>query len=219
MLKRLWSCCLRTCLPPLIAYSAKLALRLLVKTCKIEIKGLHTFIETASKSPCILTLWHDRLTLVAEILNAFAPQFFYTAVVSNSRDGEPLALFAKSYKGGNVLRVPHHSRHLALSQMIDCLNAQQNVVLVTPDGPRGPRYTAKPGVVFAARESSAKVIPFSWDADRKWLLKTWDKMIIPKPFSTIQIVFGESISFSKEQMNSLEDGMVFLEHSLHKLHS
>jgi lysophospholipid acyltransferase (LPLAT)-like uncharacterized protein len=191
--------------PQFLAYSVKIMIRLILRTCRCEVHGLSNFVETATNSPCILMLWHDRLLLVAEILNRFAPQFIYTAFISNSRDGQPLSLMALSYKAGRVLRVPHNARPKALKEMIVHLRNRGEVILITPDGPRGPRYILKPGVVIAARESSAKVIPFSWESESYWQLNTWDQLRIPKPFSKIKISFGDPLVVSKQNQRNLED--------------
>lgn len=217
MLKRFLNKIKRRYFPPLIAFSAKIGMRIILRTCRIEIEGLDHFVDTASKYPCILMLWHNRLTIVSEILNKFASQFIYTAFISKSRDGEPLALLATSYKAGRVLRVPHNARHRALNQMIQHLKLQKEIILITPDGPRGPRYVIKPGVIMAAREASAKIVPFSWDADRKWVLNTWDKMLIPKPFAKIKVFFGDSIALLKDDKKELDDDAHLLKTALLKL--
>lgn len=197
MLKKAWIKYKRRWLPYLIAYTGKIGMSLLMRTCKLEIKGLNNFIKTAKSYPCILMLWHNRLVVVPGILTKHAPEFIYTAFISKSRDGDPLALIANSYTNGRVLRVAHNARHQALSQMISQLKNGREIMLVTPDGPRGPRYEVKPGIVLAARESGAQIIPFSWEASRFWQLKTWDGMMIPKPFSTVTVTFGEGVVVSK----------------------
>lgn len=204
-------------LPYLYAHTAKMAVRLLLWTCRFEVHGLEQFTATAMSSPCIVMLWHNRLIIVAEILARFAPQFIYTAIISNSRDGKPLSLMALSYKAGRVLRVPHNGRRKALNQIIQHLKSKREVIVMTPDGPRGPCYVVKPGVVVAAKETSAKVIPFSWEADHTWVLKTWDKMIIPKPFSRITVVFGDSLVVPKEKEIKIDEETALFQSSLFNL--
>lgn len=200
-------------LPYFIAYPAKWLMRLIYWSCSKSITGLDQFLLTASKNPCILMLWHNRLTMTAEILYKNAPHFIYAAFISNSRDGEPLAILAESYTFGRVLRVPHNLRHGALNTMIKHLKEKQEVVLITPDGPRGPRYEIKPGIVMAAQESGAYIVPFSWEASKCWRLKTWDGMIIPKPFSKITITLGAPIKIDKEMPQ--EEAIAILKASLH----
>lgn len=187
----------RKWLPYIIAYTVKFAMRIILRTCRIEIQGIDRFVVTANSSPCILMLWHNRMAILPEIMHRNAPQFMYTAFISKSRDGDALAILTKSYSIGKVLRVPHNARHQALNKMISQLKTGKEVMLITPDGPRGPPYVMKPGIVMAAKEAKAKIIPFSWNANRFWQLSTWDKMMIPKPFSKINVSFGDAISLPK----------------------
>lgn len=198
MTQSYWKTLKRRFLPPLIAFTGKYGMRLLLRTCRIEVHGVDRFVEIAKKSPCIVALWHNRLAAVPEIFHRFASQFSYTAFISKSRDGEPLARLTTSYSIGKVLRVPHNARHHALSQMINLLKSRDSILLITPDGPRGPRYEVKPGLIMAAREAKAEIVPFSWTVDRAWKLKTWDQMMIPKPFSKINVYFGEPIKLTAE---------------------
>jgi lysophospholipid acyltransferase (LPLAT)-like uncharacterized protein len=194
-----------------IAYFAKFAMRLILKTCTIKVEGLPQFIETARKERCILALWHNRLGIVSEILYNYAPQFIYTAFISQSRDGEPLAILAKSYKAGRVIRVPHQARHQALKQLIDKLRAGGEIIVFTPDGPRGPCYQVKPGILAAAKETKAVIVPFTWTADRFWELKSWDRFRIPKPFSKIQV----NLSVPLRVGDNMDDILPELEKAMH----
>lgn len=143
-------------------------------------------------------LWHSKLILISEILNSHAAQFAYTAFISKSRDGNSLACLAESYPNGRAMRVSHNARHHALSQMINSIKNKGEIVIITPDGPRGPKQVIKPGVILAARETEAHIFPFSWKAQRYWKLKTWDQMKIPKPFTTIDVSIGCPVFLSKD---------------------
>ncbi|QLH36146.1 MAG: DUF374 domain-containing protein [Parachlamydiaceae bacterium] len=153
-------------IPRVLAYGGKFLLKLLTLTCRFEVQGMEEFIAEASKGNCILLLWHNRLLMVASVFQNRTPNFIYTAFISQSRDGEPLALFTNSFKNGRTIRVKHNAKHGALKEMIDRLKNSQEILIVTPDGPRGPVYQVKPGVALAAKETSAKIFPFYWSADR-----------------------------------------------------
>jgi len=56
-------------------------------------------------------------------------------------------------------------------------------VAFTIDGPRGPKYVAKPGPVLLSRSSGLPIAAFYVAVHDAWALKTWDAMVIPKPFS------------------------------------
>jgi len=209
-----WKTIKRQWIPYLLAYLAKAALKLTMLTCRVEIKGLERFIEVASQKKCILMLWHNRLVIIPEILHRYGAQFTYKAFISNSRDAEPLAILTNSYAFAGVIRVAHNARHHALTQMIDHLKERPDILIMTPDGPRGPRYRVKPGIVLAAKLSGARIIPLTWAVSRFWQTSTWDKLIIPKPFSKIHFAFGEPLEISAESEKELTEETVLLEEVL-----
>ncbi|MFI5343025.1 MAG: lysophospholipid acyltransferase family protein [Chlamydiales bacterium] len=181
---------------------------LILKTCKWEIQGLERFQETAAKDKCILMLWHNRLAITSFILYRYAKQFNYAALVSNSRDGELISSLVESYKIGRTIKVPHHSRHEALRMLIRHLQEKDDVVIITPDGPRGPRYQVKPGIALAAVSTGAHIIPLTWQADRFWQLNSWDQLMFPKPFSTIRVIFKEPTHFNDPEQSVEEARMI-----------
>jgi len=185
-------------LPYIYGKLGKCILHVLASTCRFQVEGLESFLKAASRQKCVLIFWHNRLAMVAEIMSRHAPQFRYAAVISNSRDGEVIAVLTNSYQQARSIRVPHHARSSALQMIIRELKKGQEVLVITPDGPRGPLYEVKPGVVIAARESEAQVVPLSWTSSNCWELATWDNFMIPKPFSTILVKIGMPIQISKE---------------------
>jgi lysophospholipid acyltransferase (LPLAT)-like uncharacterized protein len=183
----------------LLARVVKVSIKALLFTCRIQVSGMDHFVKAASNNKCILMLWHNRLTLVAEIMTRYAPQFKYAAVISNSRDAEILASYTNSFSVGRTIRVPHNARAKVLQTMVKQLKTGNEVIIITPDGPRGPAMKVKPGVAFAAKEASANIIPFSWNASSVWRFKTWDKLMLPKPFSTITVKLGEALKVQDEE--------------------
>jgi lysophospholipid acyltransferase (LPLAT)-like uncharacterized protein len=183
-------------LPPLAAYLGQGLITLLIKTCKVEVVGVEHLHDSAEKGKTIVMLWHNRLALITNILWKAARQYYYAAVISQSRDGDLLAAIANFYKHGKAIRVPHNARHKAVKAMVDHLN-DGVIILITPDGPRGPRYRVKKGIAYTAKATGASIVPFTWSANRFFQLKTWDKTIIPKPFSTIRVHFGPAESIDE----------------------
>lgn len=194
-----------------IAYVGKYTLRLILSTCKIEVFGLDTFKQTVSTKKSILMLWHNRLSIVSEILYRLDPHTIFAAFISKSRDGDPLAVLANSYKTGKAIRVPHDKKHQALKTVIETLSKSNEVVIITPDGPRGPRYEVKPGIAVAAFETNASIIPFTWVSSKFWQLNSWDKLMFPKPFSRVLVTFGDPITMVG---NTLEDDLILLKENL-----
>ena len=175
----------------LVATIGKIAVDLLLKTCRWQIDGIKNFTETASINKTILLLWHSRLFIAPYLLNKFTNELQFVALVSNSRDGALIAKLVASYNKGSVIKVAHDSRHAALRQLIKELKVGQKVAVITPDGPRGPIEKAKDGVAAALKLVKAKTFALKWSASSSWRLSSWDQMEIPKPFSTIKIEFTE----------------------------
>ena len=63
-------------------------------------------------------------------------------------------------------------------------------VVITPDGPRGPAYELGQGIIFLAQQSGAEVVPINMEYSSCWRVKSWDRFILPRPFSTVRVIFG-----------------------------
>jgi lysophospholipid acyltransferase (LPLAT)-like uncharacterized protein len=84
----------------------------------------------------------------------------------------------------------------ALREMLDALRAG-NVLIITPDGPRGPMHAMNPGLVWMARATGYKVVPSGFAASRAWRMKSWDRFTVPKPFARVSFVFGAPIAIAR----------------------
>ena len=62
--------------------------------------------------------------------------------------------------------------------------------VITPDGPRGPAYELGQGIIFLAQQSGAEVVPLNMEYSSCWRVKSWDRFILPRPFSTVRVIFG-----------------------------
>jgi lysophospholipid acyltransferase (LPLAT)-like uncharacterized protein len=169
----------------------RLIAQILYSTLKIEYRGIKSL-----PSPCIIALWHNKL-LLAPLLPSCFKNTIFAVVASKSRDGLLLGAFAKTYQKVHVIHVGHQSRQAALLEIVDELQ-NSTVVIITPDGPRGPLYEVKGGIAFSAQKSGASIVSMQWHASRTWKLSTWDKLEIPKPFSKVVVTFKEPISIPAE---------------------
>ena len=88
---------------------------------------------------------------------------------------------------------------------------QGHPAIFTIDGPRGPRYVAKPGPVMLAKKSGQPISCFYIAVERAWILNSWDRMIIPKPFSRACAYFSSPMAVpaeaSEQQLNVLHQRM------------
>ena len=65
--------------------------------------------------------------------------------------------------------------------------------IITPDGPRGPRFIVQPGIIFLGQKTGLPIIPVSLGLTNYWELPSWDRFRIPKPFSKATIIYGDPI--------------------------
>ncbi len=110
-------------------------------------------------------------------------------VVSEAREGRYLGDYASGL-GYHLL--PGSSTRGGTRALLGAIRALRagHPVAITPDGPRGPRREVKPGVVRAAQREHAWILPLHARADRAWRLRSWDRLVIPRPRSVVTIAYG-----------------------------
>jgi lysophospholipid acyltransferase (LPLAT)-like uncharacterized protein len=114
-------------------------------------------------------------------------------MISDHFDGEMIAK-SVSYFGFDTIRGSSTRGGIkALKESFKKINSGFSIA-ITPDGPRGPRHSIADGVVDIAQKKDLKIIAFNYTASSKWQLNSWDKFIIPKPFSTIDLYASEPFS-------------------------
>jgi len=149
--------------------------------------------EMASRGKnCIFCFWHNRFLLMPHVYNHFRGKKNICVMASMSRDGEFIADALKGL-GYEVARgSSSRGGEGAVMEMCEMLSRGLDAA-VTPDGPRGPLYKVRPGVVMLSQMSGVPIIPASYDVRRKKRLNSWDRFIIPKPFSSAALVFGDPV--------------------------
>lgn len=198
--------------PAVAAFVIKYLLRILISTCKFHQQGLERLIEHAKKAPCILVLWHNRIVPIIDFMRRYdnlTGSSFFAIFVSKSRDGEILSRIIESFDRGKSIRVAHYARNEALREAIKELKRKKYILVYTPDGPRGPKYSMKPGIFLAAKESGADLFPLNWHCESYWELDSWDNLRIPKPFSTIHVDIGDPLTIADNHFsqNQLEEAL------------
>ncbi|HEX7285128.1 MAG TPA: lysophospholipid acyltransferase family protein, partial [Candidatus Angelobacter sp.] len=131
-------------------------------------------------------------------------------MTSRSFDGEYIARIIGKFGFGAVRGSSSRGAVGALLGMRRELELGHPVAF-TIDGPRGPRYVAKPGPILLAKKTGFFVGCFFLAAERAWILNSWDRMIIPKPFSRVALHVSSPIfvpaDASDEQMAALHQQM------------
>ena len=121
-------------------------------------------------------------------------------MISMSRDGDWIAPVVKHVGLRPVRGSSSRGGKDALSAMVKDL-AKNQAALHIIDGPRGPKGTVKPGLIRLAQLSNAAIMPIYISVNRAWITRSWDRFLLPKPFSRVSVRFGELIDVP-EQMDS-----------------
>lgn len=144
-------------------------------------------------APCIYLLWHNRFLVVPYAWQKIT-QGRRSAVVltSASKDGNMVARAMAAFGLGAVRGSSSRRGVAALVGLKRALLDGQDICL-TPDGPKGPRYQLQPGVLILAQATGAPVVPVHIRFHSAWRLGTWDRFVIPKPFSRVEVTFAKPI--------------------------
>ncbi|GAB6065834.1 lysophospholipid acyltransferase family protein [Aquifex pyrophilus] len=193
---------------PLIA----LFIRILGRT--IRWKRRYEFRKDRGK---IYALWHGHALGLA----LFGMDRNIVVLVSRFRDGEIAARLLK-HLGFEVVRgsteegKSHKGGRTATKKLIELLKEGKNVA-ITVDGPKGPPFKVKKGVVYLAQKTGRGIIPVCVKFDEYVKLNTWDRLIIPKPFTRGEVVIGEELFVPPTE--DLEGARKRLEEILNRLSS
>ena len=135
--------------------------------------------------------WHNRLFFYAVAFPQHTRKRS-VAVVSASRDGQYVSDFISQLGLGSIRGSSSKGGAHAQLAGVTAIQEGKNVCF-TPDGPRGPKYQMKLGPVHLASLTGARILPLSINFSSCWELKSWDNFQIPKPFSKITLIMGDTI--------------------------
>ncbi len=181
-------------------------LKLWTRTLRFNIDAKDLLAVKTLEEPCLIVFWHNRLFVVAEAYRRFLKGKRPVAgLVSASKDGAWLADFFKLC-GIYPIRGSSSARGgVALAALLDALKKGLSIA-ITPDGPRGPMYSVKPGTAWLAGHTGLPLLMLNITFCSAWRLKSWDGFYIPKPFSTVRVkgVLYPGMKFAHENQ-SLSD--------------
>jgi lysophospholipid acyltransferase (LPLAT)-like uncharacterized protein len=177
------------------------AIRVVAATIRFRWRDFSGFSASLTTGPAIYCFWHNRLALCTAIhqrdIKPLHPPRGTAGLVSASRDGAFLADVL--YKSG-VQPVRGSSSRRGPQALLELTSwAERGYDLaITPDGPRGPRYTVQEGVIYLAQLSGLPIIPISCHLNWKVQAGTWDRFQIPLPFTRCEIAAGKPIRVARD---------------------
>ena len=179
---------------------------LLRATCRLEVVAGQDHLEalltgadrpptdetaTATDPPVVLSFWHNRSMLALHLIRGVLIRrgLDVTSLISQSRDGDLAAHLADAWNMKYIRGSSTRGGREALRAIYKVTRDGSSPVMI-PDGPHGPLYRFKVGAAVLAQMSQAPILPLGFAASSAWRIKSWDRLIVPKPFARITVVVG-----------------------------
>lgn len=151
----------------------------------------------------ILISWHDKIMILPHI-SPFKLHKKLHALVSPHNDGRIISMTMRFLGYKIVEGSSNKNAAYAVKSIIKILRNNKNIV-ITPDGPKGPRQKMKGSLIEIAKKCNSSIIPFTANCSKYFRLNSWDKLIFPLPFGRIVVRFGEPIDCNKNSKITLEE--------------
>jgi lysophospholipid acyltransferase (LPLAT)-like uncharacterized protein len=171
--------------------------------------------EEISQEQSIVVCWHGELLMSPQAYRHFHKKQLASGIISRHFDGEMIARILMYF---SIAPLRGSSSRGAKQVLLEAFRALKkgDDLLVTPDGPRGPRHSISDGAIALAHKAKAPVLTVNYIPKAYWQLGSWDKFVIPKPFTTIDF-YLENVSLERMELDEarkfLSDKM--LAHTVH----
>lgn len=166
-----------------------------LRTCPVELvmdPGLKS--RVLSGQQVIYTTWHCHLLFPLFYARKVAGQLASLVLMSSpSRDGEFIAAVARGLGFAICSGSARKGGVEALQQMADYYRRGYSCGLIA-DGSRGPARVAQNGPLYLARITAAPLVPLAVAASRQKTFQTWDRFVLPLPFSRLALLVGEPLT-------------------------
>lgn len=165
------------------------------------------------KQTILLCTWHQQFFAAIRHFKSYS-KLNPGLMISRSRDGDLICGVANRSGWHTPRGSSSRGGRTALKSMINHLSTHGFGAHIL-DGPTGPIGKVKSGVIKMARDTNAVVVPFYASAQNAWFFNSWDRFMLPKPFSKVTITFGDEICFPlKESLDDFEEQRIFLENTM-----
>jgi hypothetical protein len=161
--------------------------------------------------PAVYAFWHRCLLACAWRFRNHG----VTILISRSFDGE---LIARTVERLGFVAIRGSSSRDGTAGLRNLYRAylDGHYCAITADGPRGPAMVAKPGVIQLAKLANTTVGAFYVHPERAWQLRSWDRFLIPKPFSRVTVAWSRQVPAEPFEVQAALDLSVQLGQSLKK---
>ena len=159
----------------------------------------------------IVIFWHNRLLMAPYCWNYSKP---FKMLISSHRDGKIISN-AVAHLGIRTIKGSSNKNKISSAKEILTNLNMNNVVGITPDGPRGPNEKMKEGIVSLLKKTNATVIPLSYSAKFNFRLNSWDKFIFVTPFNKFVAVWGNAIEYNNKK--KMDENLKIIQDELNRV--
>ena len=199
----------------------KLLLSAFWLTCRVEKIIGDEYAQKLIKEgkPIIPCYWHQMQIFGAWYMKLLQKRGLKIGfLISPSVDGEIPAKMVESWGAVAIRGSSNRTGARALKDMYNTIMKDKVSPVTTSDGPKGPIHIFKQGAVILSQITQSPMLPIAFAAERYWEVNSWDKFIIPKPFSRIVIaVAAPHYVDKKADADTLEQERVGMEQELNQL--
>lgn len=197
--------------PPLVAW----LMRVWFATCRVTLYDPENCFAAEEKDKRgIASFWHYSIVFILYHMRHYSA----TVMVSASRDGDYLAGLAKQLGYATVRGSRNNKGFEGLKSLLRIIRQGSSAALVA-DGSQGPARVVQPGALLLAARTGVPILPMVYAASSYFAINSWDKTIIPKPFSRVDFYYGEPFYVPEEvTADDLEQYRLQLEQRLNALY-
>jgi lysophospholipid acyltransferase (LPLAT)-like uncharacterized protein len=179
-------------------------------TIRFRLDDRSGYFSGAPKEAIIFAVWHNRLalslTMYERFVRCYQPERKLGALVSASKDGGLLARVLELFCIEPVRGSSSRRGAQALRELVAWGNLGYDLA-ITPDGPRGPCYVVRDGVIATAQLTGLTIVPASYRLNWKIQLKSWDRFQIPLLFARCDITTGKVMHVPREATDAERESL------------
>ncbi len=162
-----------------------------IKLLYFSCKKVYHMPKKFSKGPFIIAFWHEYILFASLMFQHSMPKGQKCSVIiSEHFDGDMIARTVKYFNIGSIRGSSTRGGLKAIKESFKLLDKGENIA-ITPDGPKGPRHFVADGIVAISQKKRVPILAYRYKANSFWRLNSWDRFLIPKPFSKVDFYISE----------------------------
>lgn len=170
-------------------------------TIRIEVAGFEQVSDIVQSNRAIGAVWHSRILLFSFLFKGWN----MAILVSQSDDGEITARILQAQGQETVRGSTTRGGLQALAAMVRKLKEKYRYAVIIPDGPQGPMFKIQPGIIALARKTGYPIVPLTYSAKKAKIFASWDRFMLPFPFTTCRVIYGNPIYVPENADKKVED--------------